>query len=80
MTDQWTKPYYGVQHYGKLSVKSFWATVHDYEDFAIALIRTPGCGFSPMKTTHDTSEEAREYAEHRLYVLTQGCMGKNPKL
>lgn len=71
----WTDPYFGVQHYGSFSTTSFWATVTDYGTFAQALVWTPGCGFSPMESDHDTAEEARAHAETQLHSITAGRMG-----
>ncbi|QWF18681.1 hypothetical protein [Lysobacter capsici] len=71
----WSKPYFGVQHFGAGGSNSFWATVHDYSRFAISLVWTPGCGFSPIETQHDNADEARKHAESQLFVLTRGQTG-----
>lgn len=73
--NEWTEPYYGVQHYGSSGANSFWATVQDYGDFAVSLVWTPGCGFSPMEEQHETAEAARIHAESSLYLLTNGRTG-----
>ena len=55
------------------SVPGVRAGVHDYGTFVEAQIWTPGCGFSPAKTTHASVAEAKQYAEQRLAAIT-GCV------
>lgn len=73
---KWTAPYLGVQHYGSSGANSFWATVQDYDSFAVALVWTPGCAFSPMESDHENADAARQYAEEQLHVLTHGRLGR----
>lgn len=72
---QWTKPYYGVQHYGSFGANSFWATVTSFGSVATAKVWTPGCEFSPMESAHENAEAARKHAENQLHILTKGCTG-----
>lgn len=59
----WTKPHYGVQHGGTYSPARHWVTVEDYGTFARLARWFPGCGFSPMESTHDNAEDARQAGE-----------------
>ncbi|MBN8492371.1 MAG: hypothetical protein J0M00_13205 [Burkholderiales bacterium] len=56
--------------YLETGTEGFCAGVHDYGSFAECSIWTPGCGFSPTKTAHETVDEAKAYAEGRLGLLS----------
>lgn len=70
-TFQWTKPYYGVQHYAAAGdqriLNTYWATVNDLGSCATSHIRTPA-GELPEKT-HASAEEARAHVERVLRSL-----------
>jgi hypothetical protein len=59
----WTKPYYGIQHYGARSLRERWATVCDHGTWASATTWIPGAHSRSPETHHDSVEEARAYAE-----------------
>lgn len=59
----WTAPFHGVQHLGKFSTKAHWVTVCDYGTFAELSCWFPGCGFSPIHSTHDNAAQARREGE-----------------
>lgn len=59
----WTKPFHGVQHLGEFGTQRFWCTVNDYGSFAELLRWTPGCQFSPMRSTHLSAANARAVGE-----------------
>lgn len=60
MSHEWTKPYFGVQHYGKSGRASFWATVCDYKGFAEGNLWYPGCQFHPREFIFPDATIARE--------------------
>lgn len=73
---QWSAPYYGIQHYkpsGRSDSRAYWATVTDRGTWADCMISTPGCGFNPERSDHDSAEAARQYAESRLRLLMGGA-------
>lgn len=49
---------------------NLYAGVQAYESFALCSIWTPGCGFSPKQSNHETVEEAKQYAEKQIALLT----------
>lgn len=65
--NDWTRPYCGVTHLGeKAGPSSWWVTVTDRGSFAELSCWFPGCGFSPLKSTHDTVEQAKTAGEKWL--------------
>lgn len=70
MKHTWTKPFHGVQHLGEYHDR-FWCTVCDYDTFAELSRWTPGCGFSPMNSTHLTAANARAVGEEWLTEVTR---------
>lgn len=66
MSETWSKPYYGVQHFGECSTRSTWATVVDHGSFATCTVWFPGCGFRPTETQHEDAAAARAHAEERV--------------
>lgn len=68
----WSAPYCGVQHLGGFTTARTWATVQDYGSFALSLIWTPGCGFSPAEDQHANASEARAFAERRVAEFNGG--------
>lgn len=78
----WSAPFHGIQHYpsntGKpYSPRAFRASVQvsQYGGPVECAVWTPGCGFNPITTKHQTAEEARQHAERQLWTLTKGEMG-----
>ncbi|TAN03180.1 MAG: hypothetical protein EPN36_14375 [Rhodanobacteraceae bacterium] len=69
---QWTRPYYGIQHYpsGSISDHPWRVTLHIGVGFATLDCWYPGCGFSPTEYTFDSVETARREGE--LYADTHG--------
>lgn len=61
-TADWTKRYCGVTHLNAAAKKSR-ATVVDHGSFAELQRWFPGCGFSPIVSQHETSEEAKAAGE-----------------
>ncbi len=61
----WTKPYCDVTHLGNIG-DEYWATVTDWTTFATLTRWYPGCQFHPLTSTHNTVDEARQYAEDWL--------------
>lgn len=61
----WTKPFHGVTHKEGKS-KAWWATVTDRGSFADLACNYPGCGFNPIKSTHDSVDAAKHAAEQWL--------------
>lgn len=59
---EWSTPYYGVTHYGQPADK-YWITVNDLGKVATLHKWFPGCGFSPLESTHPTVVEARRKGE-----------------
>lgn len=49
---------------------AIYAGVHAYPSFAECQIWTPGCGFNPRKTQHETVEVAKRHAEEQLALLS----------
>ena len=58
----WSAPFYGLQHLQSAGKKSR-VTVDDRGAFAELQCWFPGCGFSPILSTHGTAEEARKAGE-----------------
>lgn len=63
MAHQWTVPYYGVQHLGQFGTKRSWVTVNECGARAELLRWFPGCQFSPLHSTHDSTADARAAGE-----------------
>lgn len=59
---EWSKPFHGVSHLNG-SRREVWATVTDRGSFADLLCWFPGCGFNPLRSMHDSAEEAKAHAE-----------------
>ena len=49
-----------------------YAGVHDHGTFATCSVWTPGCGFSPRHTQHDSVEAAKSHALGELAALDPG--------
>jgi hypothetical protein len=62
----WTPPFHGVTHLGKLSTTEVWASVTDYEGFAVLHINRPGKAFHPDVYVCGTVEEAKRTAERHI--------------
>lgn len=63
MADTWTTPYCGVQHLGSGPYR---VSVTDHDTFADLSCWYPGCGFNPVRSQHDTIEDARAAGEKWL--------------
>lgn len=60
---EWTKPYCGVQHYGKCSTTERWASVEDHTAFAVATLWIPGNHFRSPQRHFKSIHRAKRYAE-----------------
>ena len=70
MDSKWTSDGVGLGgQYLNTRYSDLYAGVHEYSTFTECHIWTPGCGFAPRKTTHDTIKEAKQYAEEQLALL-----------
>lgn len=64
-TAAWSTPFHGVTHLnGK--AREWWATVTDRGEFADMSLYYPGCGFNPIKSIHESADEAKTIAEQWL--------------
>jgi hypothetical protein len=66
ISNTWTTPYYGVQHFGGEHSKtnsSHWLTVEGSESCATLLRWFPGCGFEPLRSRHNDAASARQAGE-----------------
>jgi hypothetical protein len=62
-TKEWTKPYHGVQHLGRIA-DARWATVVAWDSYAELTCWYRGCGFVSVPLhMFDTVEEARTAGE-----------------
>jgi len=69
MTESWTKPYHGVQHFPAgqpFSLRSHWLTVEDHGTFANLFMWYPGCSCNPKRSSYSTVEGARSAGERWL--------------
>lgn len=67
---EWSKPYYGVSHYGIFSTTRRWATVVIWDTFTEISLWFPGCGFNPTHSTkygktheQDAKREASQWVD-----------------
>jgi hypothetical protein len=59
---KWSKPYYGISHYGRLrDIRR--ATVNDLGSVALLKKFRLGCGFTSIDETFATVEEAKAAGE-----------------
>ena len=63
---EWSKPYCGITHLGKLDTKGYRVTVVAYNRFAELHRYFPDCGFSPLVSTHKNVEAAKRAGEKYL--------------
>lgn len=63
--EQWTNPYFGVQHLGGLTDK-YRASICDHGKFCLLHKWYPGCGFSPIEELHDNVTAAKSSGENWL--------------
>ena len=57
-------------HYLESGVDGVRAGVHEVGSRAECHLWTPGCGFSPQKSMHESVAAAKQYAEQRLAAMT----------
>ena len=62
-SDEWTRSFHGVSHFGALSTVKTWLTVVDYGSFAELHIHSPGSGFSPAERRYSTVAAAKTAGE-----------------
>lgn len=64
----WTKPFHGVTHLGD---KPSRVSVTDRGTWAELMCWYPGCGFSPLRSHHDSAEIAKTLGEQWLVQQTR---------
>lgn len=62
VNSNWSAPFHGVQHLDGPRTDT-WATVQDHGSFARLACNFPGSGMNPIKSFHDTAEQARAAGE-----------------
>jgi len=56
----WTKPYFGVSHYGVSGPEKHWLTVIERESSCDLIKWFPGCAFSPIQEIFKNASDAKK--------------------